>query len=111
MQSPAGSTPEPVRTVALKRVTIVGEAVLEKRLVALVREAGAKGFTRLACSGEGSRGVRASDWEGANVKLETLVSAEVANVILATLARDYFEHFAVVAYVDEVHVVRGDKYV
>lgn len=103
--------PDPLPTVPLKRVTIVGEAVLETRLVALIRTAGAKGFTRLACSGEGSRGVRASDWEGANVKLETLVSPTVADAILSALARYYFEHYAVVAYVDEVHVVRGDKYI
>ena len=111
MRSPAGSTPEPLPTFALKRVTIVGEAVLEKRLVALVRAAGAKGYTLIDCRGEGSRGVRASEWEGANVKLETLVAGTVAGEILAVLARDYFERFAVVAYVDDVQVVRGEKYV
>ncbi|MFN0241988.1 MAG: P-II family nitrogen regulator [Planctomycetota bacterium] len=111
MQFQGGSTPDPVHTVGLKRVTIVGEAVLQKRLVALIRAAGAKGYTLIDCRGEGSRGVRASEWEGANCKLETLVSAPVANQILAIIARDFFEHFAVVVYVDEVHVVRGEKYV
>lgn len=110
MHSRAGSTPDPVHTVPLSRLTIVGEAVLESRLVALIRAAGARGYTCIECRGQGSRGVRASEWEGANVQIETLVSATVANDILATVARDYFEHFAVVAWVDEVRVVRGDKY-
>ncbi len=111
MRSPAGSTPDPVQTVVLKRVTIVAEAVLEQRLIALIRDCGAKGWTLLDCRGEGSRGVRASEWEGANVKLETLVASAVADTILARLVRDYFEHFAVVAYVQDVRVVRGDKYI
>lgn len=60
--------------------------------------------------GEGSRGVRASEWEGRNVRIETLVIAAVAATILGTLARDYFPQFAVVAFVDQVRVVRGEKY-
>jgi hypothetical protein len=55
--------------------------------------------------------VRASDWEGKNVRIETLVPAEAAERILAHVAEAYFPHFAVVAWVEDVEVVRGDKYV
>jgi len=61
--------------------------------------------------GEGSRGVRASEWEGKNIQLELLVSSDVADRILDHLAAEYFEHYAVVAYVSVVEVVRGDRYV
>ncbi len=100
-----------MQTVALKRVTIIAEAVLEERLVREVRTLGAKGYTLTAARGEGSRGVRASEWAGQNIKLETLVSAAVADRLLTHLAQHYFEHYAVVAYVENVEVVRGDKYV
>ena len=55
--------------------------------------------------------MRASGWEGKNIKIETLVNAEVADHILAHLAENYFLHYAVVAFVENVVVVRGDKYV
>lgn len=111
MSSPSGSKPDDApATVELERVTIVAEALLESRLLALLRRAGARGWTLTEVRGEGSRGVRASDWEG-NVKIESLVSPGCARSILAELARDYFPRFAVVAFTDRVRVVRGEKYV
>jgi nitrogen regulatory protein P-II 2 len=95
----------------LKLVTIVAEAVLESRIIRDVRDLGARGFTLTKVHGEGSRGVRASEWEGGNVKIETIVSPAVANRILRHVAESYFEHYAVVAYVTDVGVVRGEKYV
>lgn len=100
-----------MKTVALKRVTIIGEALLEDRLVRDVRRLGARGHTVTSVRGEGSRGVRASEWEGQNVKVETIVSPEVADRLLDYLAATYFEHYAVIAYVETVEVVRGDKYI
>jgi nitrogen regulatory protein PII len=99
-----------MKTVGLKKVTIVAEALLEERLLRELRGLGARGWTLGEVRGEGSRGVRASEWEGRNVKIESLVSAEVAERVLAHVAEAYFAHYAVVAYVESVEVVRGDKY-
>ena len=99
-----------MNTVALKKVTIVAEAVLAPFIVREIRELGASGYTVIDVRGEGSRGVRASEWEGDNVMVETLVGAGTADRILAHVAAEYFEHYAVIAYVTDVHVVRGDKY-
>lgn len=99
-----------MQIVALKLVTIIAEAVLNDRIIRELKGMGAKGYTITQVRGEGSRGVRASDWEGQNVKIETLVSAVVADNILQHLADHYFTLYAVVAYVQTVEVVRGDKY-
>jgi nitrogen regulatory protein PII len=99
-----------MRTVPLKRVTIIAEAVLEQRLLDDLRELGARGYTITEARGEGTRGVRASEWEGKSVKIETLVSAEVAARLLERLAERYFEHYSVVGYLETVEVVRGEKY-
>ncbi|GAB4108807.1 MAG: nitrogen regulatory protein P-II [Roseiflexaceae bacterium] len=99
-----------MQTTTLRLVTVVAEAFIEDRLLRELRGLGARGYTLTEARGEGSRGVRASEWEGKNVKIEMLVSAEVASRILAHLAEHYFEHFAVVAYIQTVEVVRGDKY-
>jgi nitrogen regulatory protein P-II 2 len=100
-----------MNTVPLKLVTIIAEAVLEARLVREVRELGATGHTLSRVHGEGSRGVRASEWEGGNIRIETLVGDDLADRILHHVAKNYFEHYAVVAFVTDVAVIRGDKYV
>lgn len=99
-----------MNTVGMKKVTLVAEGVLEQRIVRELRELGASGYTISSVRGEGSRGVRASDWEGDNVKVETLVGAATADRILEHVAGAYFEHYAVIAWVTDVRVVRGDKY-
>lgn len=99
-----------MRTVPLKRVTIIAEAVLEERLLHDLRELGARGYTITEARGEGTRGVRASEWEGKSVKIETLVSPEVADRLLERLAERYFEHYAVVGYLETVEVVRGSRF-
>lgn len=101
----------PVPTTRVKLVTIIAEAVLEDRLIRDLRRLGARGYTRSSVTGEGSRGRRVGDVEGANLRLECLVSKETADRILSELAARYFEHYAVVAFVEDVSVVRGDKYV
>ena len=95
----------------VKLVTIIAESVLEHGLVRAIRKAGATGFTRSEVRGEGSRGRRVGDVEGANVRLECLVSAETAERITEAVAERYFENYAIVVFVEDVSVVRGDKYV
>jgi nitrogen regulatory protein P-II 2 len=100
-----------MQTVDLRCVTIIAEAVLERRLIDDVRECGAKGYTITAARGEGSRGRRTSDWEVQNIEIRTIVSPAVADAILERLATNYFHHFAIIAYVQTVGVVRGEKYI
>ena len=95
--------------VPLKLVTIVAESLLEKRLVEEVKRLGAKGYTITPARGEGSRGIRSVDWEGQNIRLETIVSEEEALRMLQRLQEEYFPHYAVVAYVENVWVVRGGR--
>jgi hypothetical protein len=91
-------------------VTVVAEAILEHRLVAELRDAGAHGWTITAARGEGPRNRRAGDLEGGNVRVEALVSHDVADRIMARLAEAYFADYAVVAWVADVEVVREDRY-
>ncbi|MDX1740455.1 MAG: transcriptional regulator [Rhodothermales bacterium] len=100
-----------MHTVTLKLVTIVAERILQDPLLRTLRDLGSKGYTLTETSGKGSRGVRASEWEGPDVRIETLVSESVADAIVEKIADKYFEHYAVVVWIQDVEVVRGDKYV
>lgn len=100
-----------MNTVAAKLVTIVAESVLEEQLVADVHQLGARGHTVVASRGAGSRGMRASDPPGDGVRIEVVVSSGVAERILDHVATRYFPNYAVIAFVTDVQVVRGEKYV
>lgn len=100
-----------METRTLVLLTIVAEHVLRERLIAEVQAAGARGYTIYEVDGEGSRHRRVSDVLGANVKLETIVSNEVADNLMSVLANDYFPSYAVIAHTSIVNVIRGEKYV
>jgi nitrogen regulatory protein P-II 2 len=97
-------------TAPMKLVTIVAEGILEERIARELHELGARGHTVMDVRGEGSRGVRATEVEGKNVRIEVLVKPDVAERILDHLQAVYFRYYAVVAYVSDVTVLRGDKY-
>lgn len=99
-----------MQTEGLILVTVVAEAVVEHRLVRDVAASGSRGWTVCDARGQGSRGVRADEFEGSNIRLETLVSPEVADRLLEVLARNYFPRYAVVAWTTPAQVVRGHKY-
>ncbi|MFQ3663474.1 MAG: transcriptional regulator [Chloroflexaceae bacterium] len=94
----------------LKLVTIVAEAVLEERILRELRQLGARGYTVVMARGEGTRGIHASSWEGPNLRIETLVSPEVAERIMSHVAAHYFTDYAVIVYSVDAEVVRGEKY-
>jgi nitrogen regulatory protein P-II 2 len=98
-------------TTPLKLITIVAEPVLEDRIAAAIKSLGARGYNISSVHGEGSRGMRASEVPGDSVRIETVVSAAVADRILSHIAEHYFPRYAVIAYVSDVGVVRGEKYV
>ncbi len=95
----------------LKLVTIVAEQVLRDRVVQKVLELGATGCTYGDAQGTGSRGARDNDVFGGNVRIESVCSQPVAEAILTYVSHTYFERYACIAWVSDVSVVRGARYV
>ena len=95
----------------LTLVSIVTEGLLKEKIIAILRKNGATGFTITRAEGEGSRGVRARDFEGPNLKFECIVSPEAAEVILDEVGDTYFENYAVIAWLTDVSVLRGNKFI
>lgn len=94
----------------LKLVTIVTEGLLKEKMIDLLHQNGATGFTIVRAEGVGSRGVRATDWEGPNFRFETIVSEEVASDILEAVQEKYLKHYAVIVWLSDVDVLRGEKF-
>lgn len=91
-------------------VTIIAEPVLEARITDELRHCGATGFTVVDGRGEGSRQLHAAEIPGVNVRIETIVTATVAERIVAHVTERYFADYAVIVYTTEVAVVRAAKY-
>ena len=62
--------------------------------------------------GEGSRSTRnvGVSGEAKTMKLEFIVPMDVAVKISLHVSTDYFEHYAIMAWMSDVHVVRGQSY-
>jgi nitrogen regulatory protein P-II 2 len=96
--------------IHLRKVTIIAERVLRDDLLELLKRHGASGWTLTAVEGEGSRGIRASEWEGRSAQIDTLVSPQAADAIMEEIGHTYFNDWSVIVYAAEVEVLRGEKY-
>jgi hypothetical protein len=79
-----------VRTVPVVCLTIVAEAVVEARLLRDLEGVGVRGWTLTSGRGKGTGQVDASDWEGPNIRVETLLPPSAADRVLEMLAEVYF---------------------
>ncbi len=91
-------------------VTIIAEAAVESRLLADVLRLGARGYSIGHVRGEGTTGRHLQDLNGPSVRLETIVTQQVADTILAHLSDEYFGRFAVVAWVTPARVLRSERF-
>lgn len=96
--------------IHLRKVTIIAERVLRDDLLKLLKRHGASGWTLHSVEGEGSRGIRASEWEGHNVQIDTLVSIDTADSIMTEISNLYFADWSIIIYSVDVEVLRGEKY-
>jgi nitrogen regulatory protein PII len=68
-------------------VTIIGEAVLQDRLIQLLTKLGVSGYTIIPAQGAGSHGRRMGDMAGynTNIEIKTIVAPETSAPLLEDL--------------------------
>ena len=95
----------------MKLVTIICEALLEERVVEILRQCGSHGHTAYSVRGSGSQGDRSADIvETGNVQIEIIVKPAVAEAVLERLHHELFSSYAMVAYETDVRVMRPQKF-
>ena len=99
-----------MKTVNLLLLTIIAEDELESRLVADLKRVGVRGYTIHQVRGEGAHGLRASGWEGENIKIEVIVDTATAEAVSEHVAETYFPDFATILYLLPVQVLRPGKF-
>lgn len=100
-----------MKTTNLILLTIIAEDVLESRLVADLKNLGVGGYTISAVRGEGHHGLlRASHWEGDNIKIEIIVDDLLADTVSDHISKVYFPKFATILYMIPIQVLREEKF-
>lgn len=94
----------------LNLLTIIAEEALASSIEKKIIELGAKGYTSYSVSGKGLEYTRDNQWEGENIKIETVVSEDACKKILAYLQQTYFDRYAIVAFFHPVNVVRSSHF-
>jgi nitrogen regulatory protein PII len=97
-------------TVALKLLTVVAEQVLAERLCRAIMTNGVTGYTVSSAKGRGSRDKRSTNRGGDNVRIEVVATEAAAERLMHMLVHEWFPHYAVIAWISTVEVVRGEKY-
>ena len=97
--------------VGKKLVTVVCEAQLETDLVEDFKKLKIRGYTICEAKGKGDRGLRAGDWEqNRNIRIEIVCGQREAEKIMNHLRKEYYENYAIISYMLDVKVMRGDKF-
>ncbi len=80
-------------------VTIICEAVLQDRLIKLLRTLGASGYTIVPVQGAGSHGKRMGDMAGynTNIEVKTIVTPEISDQLLENL-KQFPTNYALIAF-------------
>jgi nitrogen regulatory protein PII len=99
-----------------KKLVIVTEKILLKKIAKIIEESGATGYTVLETGGKGSRNVRSSgqpnvsDTE-ANIKFEVLTDTrDLAEKIADQVAVKFFLDFAGIIYICDAEVLYGHSF-
>ncbi len=99
-----------MKTTTLKLVTIVADRLWADELTEKILALGATGYTLSDAHGQGVRGLRPLDWEGSNVRIEVIASRATADAILSAVADLYFDSPGFIAFLQDIEVIRGEKY-
>ena len=95
----------------MKLVTIICEAILEERVVELLRDCGTHGHTAFSVRGSGNQGERSADLtESGNVQIEVILKPAVTATLLSRLHAEFFQDYAMIAYESDVQVLRPEKF-
>ncbi|MBF2063552.1 MAG: hypothetical protein IGS39_03840 [Calothrix sp. C42_A2020_038] len=99
-----------------KKLVIITEKILLKKIANIIEESGATGYTVLETGGKGSRNVRSSGQPNvsdtkANIKFEVLTqNRDLAENIADQVGMKFFNDYAGIAYICDAEVLYGQSF-
>lgn len=99
-----------------KKLVIITEKLLLKKVAQIIDEVGATGYTVLETGGKGSRNMRSSGQPSvsdttSNIKFEVLTdSRDMAEKISDRVAMEFFNDYSGIAYICDAEVLYGHSF-
>ena len=94
----------------MKRITIIGDDNVGYLFIFEVLALVDTVYTKLVFCVKWSRGIRPRHAEPPNANIQVIAAPEIAHRILEHIATKYFDKYAMIAFLDDVEVVRGEKF-
>jgi nitrogen regulatory protein P-II 2 len=100
-----------MQTHSRKLLVVICEAAMEKMIIEDALMQGAVGYTISDVRGSGRGGTRESTWaEDRSIEMKVICEADVAERLAAHLLSTYSEHYSITMYLDNVEVLRPEKF-
>ena len=94
-----------------KLLVIIAEAVLEKRLVADVLQAGGRGYTVHDVRGGSEYATRENSWEAdRTIEIKIICEEDVADAIASHVLATYAPDYGLTLFFSDVAVLRPQKF-
>lgn len=101
---------------AATKITVIAERLLQKKLIAKIEEAGARGYTIVDGSGKGEEFVRSGDRATvvkafSIIRIEAVFADEAKARKLATdITEAFFEDYSGIVYLSPIEVIRKERF-
>ena len=92
-------------------LTVITEALIEETLLRDLEKRGVTTYTVCDARGRGSRGKRDAAWrEAGNIRIEVICARAVAESTLQHIQANYYDNYAMVAFLQDVEILRPEKF-
>ncbi len=95
----------------VKLLTITCETLAQKNVIDILHKFEVSGYTIYEVEGDGSKGLRGKGFQSEkNVKIEVVLGERKLQDIVEEIARTLFSDFTIIVYVNDIGVVRPEKF-
>ncbi|MEX2192213.1 MAG: hypothetical protein WD717_02365 [Nitrosarchaeum sp.] len=95
----------------VKLLTITCEILAQQNVIDILHKHNVSGYTFYEVGGSGTKGIRGQGLQNEkNIKIEVILQEEKLYIILEEIARTLFSDYAIVTYVNDVGVIRMEKF-
>ena len=95
----------------VKLLTVTCEILAQKNIIQILKKHNITGYTTYEVEGNGARGLRGQGFKNEkNVKVEVIMREDKLSDIVEEISRTMFANFALVLYVNDISVVRTEKF-
>ena len=99
-----------MKIIKEKAVTIITESLIEKKLIRELKSLGIQGYTIEDVRGEGSKGVRGSEWDQmSSVRIQIVCDKDLAEKIINYLNKKYLDKYVMFVFMFDTETILSEN--